>query len=73
MGIYTFGDVSPAPTGARSAVEAQRLHDLLEDVALADQVGLDVYGVGGHHRPDYAISAPAVVLAAAAARSTALA
>ena len=69
IGIYTFGDVPPVPKGARSAVEAQRLRDLLEEVELADQVGLDVYGVGEHHRPDYAISAPAVVLAAAAARS----
>ena len=69
IGIYTFGDVPPVPKGNRSAVEGQRLRDLLEEVELADQVGLDVYGVGEHHRPDYAISAPAVVLAAAAARS----
>jgi len=69
IGIYTFGDVPPVPKGARSSVEAQRLRDLLDEVELADQVGLDVYGVGEHHRPDYAISAPAIVLAAAAARS----
>lgn len=69
IGIYTFGDVPPVPKDARSSVEAQRLRDLLDEVELADQVGLDVYGVGEHHRPDYAISAPAIVLAAAAARS----
>jgi len=63
IGIYTVGDVPPAPHGHRSVVEGQRLRDLLEEVALADQVGLDVYGVGEHHRPDYAISAPATVLA----------
>ena len=68
IGIYTFGDVPPSANG-RAAVEGQRLRDLIEEVELADQVGLDVYGVGEHHRPDYAISAPAVVLAAAAART----
>jgi len=55
-------------TGQR-ADTAQRLHDLLEEITLADQVGLDVYGVGEHHRPDFAVSTPAVVLAAAAART----
>ena len=69
IGVYTFGDVPPLASNGRAAVEGQRLRDLLEEVELADQVGLDVYGVGEHHRPDYAISAPAVVLAAAAARS----
>ena len=56
LGLYTFADVGPA----------QRLRNLLEEIELADQVGLDVFGVGEHHRPDYAVSAPAVVLAAAA-------
>ena len=69
IGIYTFGDVPPVPTNGRATVDGQRLRDLIEEVELADQVGLDVYGVGEHHRPDYAISAPAVVLAAAATRS----
>ena len=39
-----------------------RLRDLIEEIELADQVGLDVFGVGEHHRPDFAVSAPAVVL-----------
>jgi len=69
IGIYTFGDVPPAASTDRAAIEGQRLRDLIEEVELADQVGLDVYGVGEHHRPDYAISAPAVVLAAAATRT----
>jgi alkanesulfonate monooxygenase SsuD/methylene tetrahydromethanopterin reductase-like flavin-dependent oxidoreductase (luciferase family) len=43
--------------------------DVLEQVELADRVGLDVFGLGEHHRPDYAVSAPAVALAAAAART----
>jgi probable LLM family oxidoreductase len=61
IGVYTFADVATGPE--------QRLHDLLEEVELAEQVGLDVFGLGEHHRPDYAVSAPAVVLAAAAART----
>ena len=69
IGIYTFGDVPPSPSNGRAPAEGQRLRDLIEEVELADQVGLDVYGVGEHHRPDYAISAPAVVLAAAASRT----
>lgn len=48
---------------------AQRLHNLLETIELADQVGLDVFGLGEHHRPDFVSSAPAVILAAAAART----
>jgi probable LLM family oxidoreductase len=65
LGVYSFAEVSDAT--ARSA--AQRLHDLLEEIVLADQLGLEVFGVGEHHRPDFAVSAPAVVLAAAAART----
>jgi probable LLM family oxidoreductase len=47
----------------------QRLRDLIEEIELADQLGLDVFGVGEHHRPDYVSSSPAVVLAAAATRT----
>ncbi|MDQ3862384.1 MAG: LLM class flavin-dependent oxidoreductase [Actinomycetota bacterium] len=63
LGLYTFADVGP------EIDPAQRLLNLLEEIELADQVGLDVFGVGEHHRPDYAVSAPAVVLAAAAERT----
>ena len=55
-------------TGARISPE-ERMRRLIEEIELADQVGLDVFGVGEHHRPDYVVSAPAVVLAAAAART----
>jgi alkanesulfonate monooxygenase SsuD/methylene tetrahydromethanopterin reductase-like flavin-dependent oxidoreductase (luciferase family) len=69
LGIYTFGEVTPdARTGEQISVQ-QRLRNLVEEVELADRVGLDVYGVGEHHRPDYVVSAPAVVLAAAAERT----
>src|SRR5215213_1962067 len=63
LGLYTFADVGPETYPAR------RLRNLLEETELADQVGLDVFGVGEHHRPDYAVSSPAAVLAAAAERT----
>ncbi len=69
IGVYTFADTSPEPGAGRGAAAAQRLRELMEEIELADRVGLDVFGVGEHHRPDYAVSAPAVVLAAAAART----
>ncbi|HEX2078657.1 MAG TPA: LLM class flavin-dependent oxidoreductase [Longimicrobium sp.] len=69
IGLYTFAETAHDAGGDWGRRAAQRLHDLLEEMELADQVGLDVFGVGEHHRPDYAVSAPAVVLAAAAART----
>ncbi len=69
LGLYAFGDVKPDATTGRAISPGQRLSDLLEEIVLADQVGLDVFGVGEHHRPDYAVSAPAIVLAAAATRT----
>jgi len=68
IGVYTFGELAPDPATGRTSPE-RRIHDLVEEIVLADQVGLDVFGVGEHHRPDFAVSAPAVVLAAAAART----
>jgi probable LLM family oxidoreductase len=70
LGIYTFAEVTPDPRTGRAVTPAQRLRNLLEEVELADQIGLDVYGVGEHHRPEFAVSAPAVVLAAAAERTS---
>ncbi len=55
IGVYRFGEV---PTSSPQAA-AQRLRDLVEEIELADQVGLDVFGVGEHHRPDVAVSVPA--------------
>jgi probable LLM family oxidoreductase len=63
LGLYTFAELGPATSGA------QRMRDLVEEIVLADEVGLDVFGVGEHHRPDFAVSSPAVVLAAAAERT----
>jgi probable LLM family oxidoreductase len=64
IGVYTFAELR----GGIDPVE--RMRDLMEEAALADEVGLDVFGVGEHHRPDFAVSAPAVVLAAAAVRTS---
>ena len=69
IGIYSFAETPFDPTTGRQLDVGGRLRDLLEEIELADEVGLDVYGVEEHHRPDYAVSAPAVVLAAAAART----
>ena len=69
IGLYSFGEVTPDATTGSTITPRQRLRDLVEEVVLADQVGLDVFGVGEHHRPDLAVSSPAVVLAAAAART----
>ena len=68
LGLYTFADVSVAEGPGRIGPH-QRLRNLMEEIELADQVGLDVFGVGEHHRDDYVVSAPAVVLAAGAART----
>lgn len=65
IGVDSF--VATAKSG--SVGDAQRVHELLEEIELADQVGLDVFGVGEHHRPDYVASSPATLLAAAAART----
>jgi len=64
LGVATFADL-PAGRSPQG-----RMTELLEEARLADELGLDVFGVGEHHRPDFAVSAPAVVLAAAAARTT---
>jgi probable LLM family oxidoreductase len=66
IGLYTFAELRPDPGTGRAIAPARRLRDLIEEIELADQVGLDVFGVGEHHRPDFAVSAPTVVLAAAA-------
>ena len=68
IGIYTF--VPRALDAASASDDARTMAELLEQAELADQLGLDVFAVGEHHRPDYLVSSPAVVLAAAAARTT---
>src|SRR2546430_15130573 len=65
LGIYPLAELTSGETSP-----AERLRTLLEEVELADEVGLDVFGIGEHHRVEFAVSAPAVVLAAAAERTS---
>ena len=69
IGIYSFVETRFDPATGRQLGADERLAHVLEEIELADQVGLDVFGIGEHHRADYAVSAPAIVLAAAAART----
>jgi probable LLM family oxidoreductase len=69
LGIYSFVENTPDPNTNSKISPAQRLKDLLEEIELADQVGLDAFGIGEHHREEYIASSPAVILAAAAART----
>ncbi len=66
IGIYSFAEIDPETSAERPA---QRVSNLLETIELADQVGLDVFGIGEHHRPEFVASSPVVILAAAAART----
>jgi probable LLM family oxidoreductase len=68
LGLDTFGDVTLDAAGQMQS-QAQALRDVVEQAVLADQAGVDCFGVGEHHRADFAVSAPEVVLAAIAART----
>ncbi len=69
FGITTFAENTPDPATGNLLPPQQRMMNLLEEIELADQVGLDVFAVGEHHRPDYIVSSPAIVLAAAAVKT----
>ncbi|WP_298495993.1 LLM class flavin-dependent oxidoreductase [uncultured Maritimibacter sp.] len=69
VGLYTFGDMGRDPVTGKVVNAQERLANLIEEIELADQVGLDIFGLGEHHRPNYAISSPPVALAGVA-RST---
>lgn len=69
IGISSFVETTPDPTTGELISHAERIREVVDEIALAEEAGLDVYGIGEHHRPDYAASAPAVILAAAAART----
>jgi probable LLM family oxidoreductase len=66
LGIGMFGDLSFDPQTGKPREAKIKLQEILEQIKLADEVGLDVFGLGEHHRPDYAVSSPEIVLAAAA-------
>jgi probable LLM family oxidoreductase len=72
FGLYTFGDVGRNPVTGDVVTPSLRLRNLVEEIRVADEAGLDVFGLGEHHRPDYAVSAPAVALAAASTQTRAI-
>ena len=69
LGISSFAELTPDTVTGKTISGHQRMMDLMEEIELADQVGLDVYALGEHHRPDFIVSSPAVVLAAAAVKT----
>ncbi len=69
IGLYTFAELYPDPQTGQLITPERRMKNLVEEAELADRVGLDVYGIGEHHRPDLIVSSPAVALAAVAART----
>jgi alkanesulfonate monooxygenase SsuD/methylene tetrahydromethanopterin reductase-like flavin-dependent oxidoreductase (luciferase family) len=66
LGLYTFGDITPDPATGRAIGVSQRYSEILAAAKLADEAGLDVFGIGEHHRLDLPISSPAAVMAAIA-------
>lgn len=69
LGISTFVETTPDVKTGEVISHAQRIREVVEEMVLADQLGLDVFGVGEHHREDFAASSPAVILAAAASQT----
>lgn len=69
LGLYSFAELTPDPATGIKISPTQRIENLLETVELAEAVGLDMFALGEHHRPDFVSSAPSVILAAAAART----
>lgn len=69
FGIYSFVENTPNPDTGETLHPSDRLQQLLEEIELADQTGLDLFAIGEHHREEYISSAPAVILAAATTRT----
>src|ERR1700742_1877443 len=69
IGIDSFAVAMSDPVTSETLTPSERLRRLLDEIELADKVGLDVFGIGEHHRPEFLDSAPAIILAAAAART----
>jgi probable LLM family oxidoreductase len=70
LGITSFAETMPDPISGATIGHGERLRQVLDEIDMAEAVGLDVYGLGEHHRPDFASSSPATVLAAAAGRTS---
>ena len=69
IGIDSFAAAIPDPETGLAIAPTERLNNLIEEIVLADQVGLDVFGIGEHHREEFLDSAPTIILAAAASRT----
>jgi alkanesulfonate monooxygenase SsuD/methylene tetrahydromethanopterin reductase-like flavin-dependent oxidoreductase (luciferase family) len=69
-GIDSFAAILPDPISGTRPSATERMTGLIEEIETADRAGLDVFGVGEHHRPEFLDSAPALILAAAAARTS---
>lgn len=69
LGISTFAELMPDPETGKLITPYERMSDVMEEIELADQAGLDVYAVGEHHRPDFIASSPTTILAAAAVKT----
>jgi len=69
LGITTFVETTPNVKTGETISHGERLRQVVEEIKLADAVGIDVFGVGEHHRSDYAASSPEVILAAAATQT----
>jgi len=70
IGIYTFGEMTVDLSTGMRITARERIRNLMEEIELADQAGLDIFAIGEHHRPDFAVSSPQIILAAAAERTT---
>ena len=69
IGLYNFGDSMPDAATGEQIDQGTRIRNVLEEIEVADASGLDVVALGEHHRPEFAISSPTTVLAAAATRT----
>ncbi|EHJ51647.1 LLM class flavin-dependent oxidoreductase [Streptococcus macacae] len=69
LGISTFGETTPLEKKGYALSHAERIRNMVAEIELADQVGLDIYAIGEHHREDFAVSAPEIVLAAGAVKT----
>ncbi len=70
IGIDSFAAILPDPTTGKHPSAVDRMADLLAEVEVADRAGIDLFGIGEHHRAEFLDSAPAIILAAAAARTS---
>ena len=66
LGISSFGETTPLEGSKKVISYDERIRNMIEEIELADKLGLDIYAIGEHHRPDFAVSAPEIVLAAGA-------